>query len=75
MSSRYKMTNLTEFTLEHSSPHQSEMRKLICKQLNYTQMKQIFGNVITNILLKSQRKNTLEKLLAYIQKMFIKIYF
>ena len=75
MSSRYKMTNLTEFTLEHFSDHQSEMRKLICKQLNYTQMNQIFGNVITNILLKSQRKNTLEKLLAYIQKMFIKIYF
>lgn len=75
MSSRYKMTNLTEFTLEHSSAHQSEMRKLICEQLNYTQMKQIFGNVITNILLKSQRKNTLEKLLAYIQKMFIKMYF
>lgn len=80
MLSRYKMTNLTAFILKHFSAHQSEMRKLTCKPLSYTQMhcvlqlNYVFGDVISNSLLQFQRENALEKLHGYLQKMFIKIY-
>lgn len=70
MLNRYKMTNLTAFILRHFSAHQTEMRKLICKPLSYTQMhcvlqiKQIFEDVISNSLLQFQRENALEKYMS-----------